>query len=102
MAQLVFRDVRFATSQSPTVMQRDPSTSLRSNRDDDHARTTSEILKKIRALEIKTRALVETAGGGRARRRRGVRRAALGALPAIEGGTRGRAALRGQYNGGAV
>ena len=45
-------------------MQRDPSTPLRSARDDDHARTTSEILKKIRALEIKTRGLVETAFAG--------------------------------------
>ncbi|HET6888093.1 MAG TPA: DUF58 domain-containing protein [Candidatus Udaeobacter sp.] len=45
-------------------MQRDPSNPLRSTRDDDHARTTSEILKKIRALEIKTRGLVETAFAG--------------------------------------
>jgi uncharacterized protein (DUF58 family) len=64
MARLVLRNVRFATSQSFTVMQRDPSTPLRSARDDDHARTTSEILKKIRALEIKTRGLVETAFAG--------------------------------------
>ncbi len=45
-------------------MQRDPSTPLRHARDDEHARTTSEILKKIRALEIKTRGLVETAFAG--------------------------------------
>jgi uncharacterized protein (DUF58 family) len=64
MARLVLRDVRFATNQSFTVMQRDPSTPLRSARDDEHARTTSEILKKIRALEIKTRGLVETAFAG--------------------------------------
>ena len=64
MARLVLRDVRFATNQSFTVMQRDPPTPLRSSPDDDHARTTSEILKKIRALEIKTRGLVETALAG--------------------------------------
>jgi uncharacterized protein (DUF58 family) len=64
MARLVLRDVRFATNQSFTVMQRDPSTPLRSARDDEHARTTSEILKKIRALEIKTRGLVATAFAG--------------------------------------
>jgi uncharacterized protein (DUF58 family) len=64
MARLVLRDVRFATNQSFTVMQRDPSTPLRSAPDDEHARTTSEILKKIRALEIKTRGLVETAFAG--------------------------------------
>ncbi len=45
-------------------MQRDPSTPLRSARDDKHARTPAEILKKIRALEIKTRGLVETAFAG--------------------------------------
>jgi uncharacterized protein (DUF58 family) len=45
-------------------MQRDPPTPLRSSPDDDHARATSEILKKIRALEIKTRGLVETAFAG--------------------------------------
>ena len=45
-------------------MQRDPSTPLRSARDDKHARTPVEILKKIRALEIKTRGLVETAFAG--------------------------------------
>ncbi|MEY2479232.1 MAG: hypothetical protein QOI04_159 [Verrucomicrobiota bacterium] len=42
--------------------QRDPSTPLRSARDD--GRTPAEILKKIRALEIKTRGLVETAFAG--------------------------------------
>src|SRR4029450_8606940 len=46
------------------IMQRDPSTPLRSARDDDHARTPAEILKKIRALEIKTRGLVEAAFAG--------------------------------------
>jgi uncharacterized protein (DUF58 family) len=46
------------------MMPRDPSSLPRSVRDDDHARTTSEILKKIRALEIKTRGLVETAFAG--------------------------------------
>ena len=44
-------------------MPPDPSTSLRSARDDEQTRTT-EILKKIRALEIKTRGLVETAFAG--------------------------------------
>lgn len=45
-------------------MQRDPSTPLRSARDDERATTASEILKKIRTLEIKTRGLVETAFAG--------------------------------------
>src|ERR1051325_1717763 len=45
-------------------MQRAPSTSLRSARDDDRAEKTTEILKKIRTLEIKTRGLVETAFAG--------------------------------------
>src|SRR5947208_11498031 len=45
-------------------MQLDPSTSLRSARDDKRAQKTAEILKKIRALEIKTRGLVETAFAG--------------------------------------
>src|SRR5947199_8175770 len=45
-------------------MQRDPSTPLRSARDDDRAEKTTEILKKIRTLEIKTRGLVETAFAG--------------------------------------
>src|SRR5438270_3207578 len=40
------------------------STALRSARDDERAKTTTEILKKIRALEIKTRGLVETAFAG--------------------------------------
>jgi uncharacterized protein (DUF58 family) len=43
---------------------RDPSTPLRSARDDDQAETTAHILKKIRTLEIKTRGLVETAFAG--------------------------------------
>jgi uncharacterized protein (DUF58 family) len=49
-----------------TRTSRDPSTSLRSARDDGEqaARTPAEILKKIRALEIKTRGLVETAFAG--------------------------------------
>jgi uncharacterized protein (DUF58 family) len=47
-------------------MQRDPSTSLRSARDDEAggAQRTAEILKKIRTLEIKTKGLVETAFAG--------------------------------------
>jgi uncharacterized protein (DUF58 family) len=44
-------------------MSRGPSTSLRSARDDE-ARTPAEILKKIRALEIKTKGLVQTAFAG--------------------------------------
>src|SRR4051794_22485483 len=40
------------------------STAIRSARDDERAKTTTEILKKIRALEIKTRGLVETAFAG--------------------------------------
>jgi uncharacterized protein (DUF58 family) len=48
------------------VTHRDPSTSLRSARDDEAggAQKTAEILKKIRTLEIKTRGLVETAFAG--------------------------------------
>ena len=48
------------------LIQRAPSTALRSARDDGggRAQTTAEILKKIRALEIKTRGLVETAFAG--------------------------------------
>src|SRR5882762_1065961 len=48
------------------ITQRDPSTSPRSARDDEveQPRTTAEILKKIRTLEIKTRGLVETAFAG--------------------------------------
>jgi uncharacterized protein (DUF58 family) len=64
MARLVLTGVRFTTTQSFTVMQRDPSTPPRAARDDEHAKTTAEILKKIRALEIKTRGLVETAFAG--------------------------------------
>ena len=45
-------------------MPSNSSTALRSARDDERARTTTEILKKIRALEIKTRGLVETAFAG--------------------------------------
>src|SRR5246127_1258173 len=45
-------------------MQRAASTPLRSARDDERAEKTSEILKKIRTLEIKTRGLVETAFAG--------------------------------------
>jgi len=41
-----------------------PPKSGRSARDDEHATTTSDILKKIRTLEIKTRGLVETAFAG--------------------------------------
>ena len=51
----------------PSSSQRDSSTppaSVRSARDDKRAKTTIEILKKIRALEIKTRGLVETAFDG--------------------------------------
>ena len=48
------------------VTLRDPSTSLRSARDDggEERTTTAEILKKIKTLEIKTRGLVETAFAG--------------------------------------
>src|SRR4051794_11532533 len=45
-------------------MPRGPSTSLRSARDDKRAEKTTEILKKIRTLEIKTRGLVEAAFAG--------------------------------------
>src|SRR6184192_3937022 len=45
-------------------MERAPSTSLDSARDDERAKTTTEILKKIRTLEIKTRGLVEAAFAG--------------------------------------
>ena len=41
-----------------------PPASARSARDDERAEKTSEILKKIRTLEIKTRGLVETAFAG--------------------------------------
>jgi uncharacterized protein (DUF58 family) len=44
-------------------MLRGPSTSLRSARDDER-KTPSEILKKIRALEIKTKGLVQTIFAG--------------------------------------
>jgi uncharacterized protein (DUF58 family) len=43
---------------------RDPSTALRSARDDGPAQTPAEILKKIRALEIKTKGLVQTIFAG--------------------------------------
>ncbi len=45
-------------------MPRDPSTALRSARDDGPAKTPAEILKKIRALEIKTKGLVQTMFAG--------------------------------------
>src|SRR5438046_4818693 len=45
-------------------MRRDPSTPLRSARDDGSENTTADILKKIRTLELKTRGLVETAFAG--------------------------------------
>ena len=45
-------------------MPRDPSTSLRSARDDNTGLKTADILKKIRALEIKTKVLVESAFAG--------------------------------------
>src|SRR5438128_3840305 len=41
-------------------MQRDSSTSLRTARDDERATTTTEILKKIRSLEMKARELGES------------------------------------------
>ena len=46
------------------VVPRDPSTSLRSARDDNTGLKTADILKKIRALEIKTKVLVESAFAG--------------------------------------
>lgn len=51
---------------TPGIKRRDPSTSLRSVRDDgaEGQTTPAEILKKIRTLEIKTRGLVETAFAG--------------------------------------
>ncbi len=45
-------------------VQQDPATPLRTVRGDEQADKTSEILKKIRTLEIKTRGLVETAFAG--------------------------------------
>jgi hypothetical protein len=44
-------------------MPRGPSTALRSARDDDR-KTPAEILRKIRALEIKTKGLVQTVFAG--------------------------------------
>src|SRR6202140_319488 len=44
-------------------MRRGPSTALRSARDDER-KTPAEILKKIRALEIKTKGLVQTIFAG--------------------------------------
>jgi Uncharacterized conserved protein (some members contain a von Willebrand factor type A (vWA) domain) len=41
-----------------------PPASSRSARDDERAEKTTEILKKIRTLEIKTRGLVEAAFAG--------------------------------------
>ncbi len=46
------------------VAPRDPSTSLRSAQDDNTGLQTAVILKKIRALEIKTKVLVESAFAG--------------------------------------
>jgi uncharacterized protein (DUF58 family) len=45
-------------------IRRDPSTALRSARDDAASQRTAEILKKIRTLEIKTRGLVDTVFAG--------------------------------------
>src|SRR6266700_2194158 len=64
MARPVYGNVRLTPSQGFSVMERAPSTSLHSARDDERAKTTTEILKKIRTLEIKTRGLVETAFAG--------------------------------------
>src|SRR5213596_4162354 len=64
MARPVYGNVRLAPCQGLSVMERAPSTSLRSARDDERAKTTTEILKKIRTLEIKTRGLVEAAFAG--------------------------------------
>src|SRR5204863_7496627 len=63
MARL-YGNVRLAPCQGFSVMERAPSTSLRSARDDERAKTTTEILKKIRSLEIKTRCLFEAAFAG--------------------------------------
>ena len=65
VARFVYRDVRFAGNRRCSIMPRDPSTALRSARDDERAEKTTEILKKIRTLEIKTRGL----GRNRVRRR---------------------------------
>jgi uncharacterized protein (DUF58 family) len=62
MAGLDERNVLIQEQMKRPSSQRDPSTPLRSARDD--GRTPAEILKKIRALEIKTRGLVETAFAG--------------------------------------
>src|SRR6059058_4976174 len=64
MARPVYGNVRLAPCQGFSVMERAPSTSLRSARDDERAKTTTEILKKIRTLEIKTKGLVETVFAG--------------------------------------
>src|SRR6059036_1454517 len=64
MARPVYGNVRLAPCQGFSVMERAPSTPLRSARDDEREKTTTEILKKIRALEIKTRGLVEAAFAG--------------------------------------
>ncbi len=45
-------------------MSRGPSPALRSARDDEQAKTPAEILKKIRALELKTKGLVQTVFAG--------------------------------------
>jgi hypothetical protein len=46
------------------VIASGPPLARRSARDDERAEKTTEILKKIRTLEIKTRGLVETAFAG--------------------------------------
>jgi len=46
------------------VRTRGPSTSRRSARDDEVTKTPAEILKKVRALEIKTKGLVQTVFAG--------------------------------------
>jgi uncharacterized protein (DUF58 family) len=64
MAGFIFRDGE--REMNLRVTRRDPSTTLRSARGDGgkKAQTPTEILKKIRTLEIKTRGLVETAFAG--------------------------------------
>jgi uncharacterized protein (DUF58 family) len=64
MARFDFRDV--GCEMKITLTRRAPSTPLRSARDDEveGEQRTSEILKKIRTLEIKTKGLVETAFAG--------------------------------------
>jgi uncharacterized protein (DUF58 family) len=78
MAQFVWGNVRIEGPMKLLGSQRDPSTSLgmtsgarhavspsvRADRDEESQSGAEEILKKIRGLEIKTRALVETAFAG--------------------------------------